>query len=139
MRPYTYYPRTRFQPVTASFVAPVLPSFYTRNVNPVNQAPAVNILRDETAYVIRLAVPGMTKENIKIEINEDQLIISATEVQPENKPNYVRHEFNYHGFKRSFGLHKQANIDAMTASFDQGILTIVVPDKAPETRKIEIL
>jgi HSP20 family protein len=99
----------------------------------------VNISRQETGYVISMAVAGLSKNDIKIEVNDGQLIISANEVKNDSNPNYVRREFDYNGFKRSFRLHENANTEAMSASFDQGILTIVVPDKEPETRKIEIL
>ena len=140
MKPYACYPGTRFHSPVARFVTPYYPSTFTRNAaSQVNNTPAANIVRHEGSYEIKLAVPGFSKADIKIEINDDQLIISAVDVKNESDPNYVRREFNLHGFKRTFRLHKNANTNAMTASFDQGILTIVVPDKEPETRKIEIL
>ena len=39
----------------------------------------------------------------------------------------------------TFNLHKNADTAQLKASFDQGILTITIPDREPETRKIEIL
>jgi len=102
-------------------------------------SPSANILRNESAYVIEMAVPGLGKEDIKIEVINNELVVSAVEATQESKTNFVRHEFDYKKFKRTFRLHKNANADAMTASFNQGILTIVVPDREPETRKIEIL
>ena len=137
MKSYAFYPGTKFQSPVARFVTPYYPSHTTRNQ--VSNTPATNIERLEGSYVIRMAVPGLGKNDIRIEINEDQLIISAVEVKNESNPNYVRREFDYTNFKRTFRLHKNANAEAMTASFDQGILTIVVPDREPETRKIEIL
>ena len=146
MKSYAFYPGTKFQSPVARFVTPYYPSYTTRSQ--VTNTPATNIERQEGSYVIRMAVPGLGKNDIRIEVDNDQLLISAVEmknesnsneVKNESNPNYVRREFDYSNFKRSFRLHKNANAEAMTASFEQGILTIVVPDKEPETRKIEIL
>ena len=137
MKSYAFYPGTKFQSPVARFVTPYYPAYTTRNQ--VDNTPAANIERLEGSYVIRMAVPGLSKDDIRVEINDDQLVISAGEVKNESNPNYVRREFDYTNFKRSFRLHKNANAEAMTASFDQGILTIVVPDRQPEVRKIEIL
>jgi HSP20 family protein len=65
--------------------------------------------------------------------------VSAKDVKNETNPNFVRREFDFAGFKRTFRLHKNANTEAMQATFHQGLLTIVIPDREPESRKIEIL
>ena len=137
MKSYAFYPGTKFQSPVARFVTPYYPSHTIRNQ--VSNTPATNIERHEGSYVIKMAVPGLGKNDIRIEILNDQLIISAVEVKNESNPNFVRREFDYTNFKRTFRLHKNANAEAMTASFEQGILTIVVPDRQPEVRKIEIL
>jgi HSP20 family protein len=140
MNSYACYPGLRFQPRTARFVTPRHPHFYsTQQTGSSVSNPSANILRKESAYVIELAVPGLGKEDIKIEVNNNELVVSAVEATQESKTNFVRHEFDYKKFKRTFHLHKNANTDALQASFNQGILTIVVPDREPETRKIEIL
>ena len=139
MKSYACYPGSRFQPSVGRFVAPRHFHFNTPvQANPV-KAPYANIVREEAAYVIQLAVPGLGKEDIKIEVNNNELVVSAVEVKNDNNPNFVRREFDYTGFKRTFRLHRNANTEALSASFNQGILTIVVPDREPETRKIEVL
>ena len=139
MKSYTCYPGSRFRPSTARFFTPRYPIYYTAQPGITTNSPSANIRREDSAYVIELAVPGLGKENIQIEVNNDQLIVSAKDVQHETNPNFVRREFDYAGFKRTFTLHKNANTEALQASFNQGLLTIVVPDREPETRKIEIL
>lgn len=140
MKSYACYPGARFQPTLARFVTPRHQPFISPFQNgPTAATPTANILREDAAYVIQLAVPGLSKEDIKIEIHNDELVITAMEVKKEGQPNFVRREFDYNGFKRTFRLHKNANTEALSASFHQGILTIVVPDREPETRKIEIL
>jgi len=140
MKSYACYPGARFRPSTARFFAPRYPMYYTTaQQSDTTQSPSANIRREDSAYVIELAVPGLGKENIQIEINDDQLIVSAKDVKNETNPNFVRREFDFAGFKRTFRLHKNANTEAMQASFHQGMLTIVIPDREPESRKIEIL
>jgi HSP20 family protein len=142
MNAYACYPkaRTRFQAPVRGFVNPFFPHFANEavNRNPVANRPAANIIREENAYKIQLAVPGLSKEQIKIELIEDQLIISGPAPSAEAKPKYIREEFDYADFKRTFRLHQNADIAAMTAAFDQGLLTIIIPDKAPVTTKINI-
>ena|SRR6188474_1634561 len=142
MKSYACYPNTRvaYGRPFGAFVNPYFPSF-TNEVatkNNVAHRPAANIVREEGAYKIQLAVPGLSKEQIKIELHEDQLAITGPAAGVGEKPKFIREEFDYAGFKRSFRLHKNADVSAMTASFDQGILTITIPDKTPVMTKINI-
>jgi HSP20 family protein len=121
----------RFQPPASGFVNPYFFTPFAREAakqNPVANRPAANIIREEAAFKIELAVPGLSKEQIKIELNDDQLIVTGPEASKEEGPKYARKEFDFAGFKRTFRLNKNANTAAMTASFEQGLLTIVIPD-----------
>ena len=142
MNPYACYPnaRTRFQAPVRGFVNPFFPQFTNETVKryPVASKPAANILREENGFRIQLAVPGLSKDQIKIELHEDQLIITGPAASAEAKPKHIREEFDYAGFKRTFRLHQNADTAAMSATCEQGILTIVIPDKAQVTTKINI-
>ena len=142
MNPYACYPnaRNRFQAPVRGFVNPFFPQFTNETVKkyPVASKPAANILREENGFKIQLAVPGLSIDQIKIELHEDQLIITGPAASAEAKPKYIREEFDYAGFKRTFRLSQNADTSAMTAAFDQGLLTIVIPDKAQVTTKINI-
>jgi HSP20 family protein len=142
MKSYACYPKTRvaYGRPYGGFVNPYFPHF-TNEVNksnPVANRPAANIVREDHAYKIQLAVPGLSKEQIKIELNEDQLIITGPVAGEQSKPKFIREEFDYVGFKRTFRLHQHADTAAMTAGFEQGILTITIPDKNLVTTKINI-
>ncbi|MGB4848592.1 MAG: Hsp20/alpha crystallin family protein [Saprospiraceae bacterium] len=139
MKPYACYPgaRARFQPMHSIVRSP-----YDSNV-PFTAGketrPSANIVRNEGSYEIQLAVPGFAKDQIKIEVIEDQLIITATNPNQEDpKTKFIRQEFEAVSFKRVFRLHRNANSSALNASFDQGILIVTIPDKEPETIKIDI-
>ena len=92
----------------------------------------------DNGYQLQLAIPGIPKNNIQIQVVEDQLVVSSTNPSQQKEGRFVRREFDYSTFKRSFTLHKNADTENLKASFDNGLLTIVIPDKEPETRKIEI-
>ena len=142
MKPYAARPimRTRFQtPVSSLMTFPLSydwPVMKTRDMKATN--PSANIVRMESGFQVQLAVPGIPKNQIQIQVVEDQLVVSATNPNQETGKHFVRQEFDYNGFKRSFTLHKNADTDNMKAGFENGILTITIPDREPETRKIEI-
>lgn len=142
MNPYTFQPvmRARVRPGMTLMSNPFSYQWpLTRAEEMRLSQPSANIIRMENGYEIKMAVPGVPKNQIKIEVIENQLVISSTNGNQEEKPKYVRNEFDYTTFKRSFTLHRNADTAQMKAAFDQGILTITIPDKEPETRKIEII
>lgn len=143
MKSYACYPgaRTRFNAPVGGFVNPYSPRFSNESTMkyPVANRPAANIIREEKGFKIELAVPGLSKDQIKIELQENHLVITGPAATEEAKPKFVREEFDYTGFKRAFRLNQTADTDAMSATFDQGILTLVIPDKVPVTTKIEIV
>jgi HSP20 family protein len=133
--------RARYHPFRPAFSVPAFnrETAFGSATDTKSTRPAANILRKEGAYEIKLAVPGLSKDEIRIELVENNLVVSAIIPEQEVKENgFIRQEFDYSGFKRTFRLHRNANTDALKASFDQGILTIVIPDKEPETIKIDI-
>jgi HSP20 family protein len=88
--------------------------------------PAVNIREDEKKYSLELAVPGIDKKDLKIEVNEDILTISMEQKQEneEEVTGYKRREFSYASFCRSFYLPEDTNRDKIDASYKDGILTV---------------
>lgn len=107
--------------------------------------PSVNITEEKDNIRLELAAPGMDKNDFNISIDKDQLIISAekekqSEEKEENK--WTRKEFNFSSFKRSFHLGKDINVEKIDASYENGILKLVLPKKeeAKETlpKSIEI-
>lgn len=142
MNPYPCYPasRTRFAPTNTRTTNPgfsqVRNGGYRNHL--VSTVPSANILRTEGGFDIQMAIPGLGKDQVKIEFHENQLTVSGIPKDQENKPKMVRKEFNFEGFKRSFRLHKNANTSAISASFHQGLLTIHIPDQEKKTTKINI-
>jgi HSP20 family protein len=97
--------------------------------------PAMDLVEAENHYVLRADLPGMSEEDIQIEFEDGTLTVSG-----ERKAEHEEREEGFHRVERSFGafsrsltLPKGIDADAVTASFDRGVLEIRVPK--PEERK----
>ena len=98
----------------------------------------VNISEDADGFLIELAAPGLTKEDLKVDVDKNLLTIKAEkateETKNEDKDNknnskYTRREFNFTSFKRSFTLPESVAKDKVSASYENGILKVSVPKK----------
>ena len=114
-----------------------LPSVFTSNFNTGITLPKVNIKETADAFMVEMAVPGLKKSDFHIEIVNQVLSIS-TETKLENKQkedNYTRREFGYSSFKRTFTLPESVNADKINASYNEGILSILLPKKEEAKQK----
>ncbi len=106
----------------------------------VSRTPAVNVAEAENEFHIELAVPGLKKDDFKINVEKDQLSISAERKQeaPENADvkKYNRKEFNYNAFTRTFTLPESADQANIQAEYTDGILFIKIAKK--EEAKIPV-
>jgi len=111
-----------------------LPGLFTRT----SSMPAVNIRENEKNFTLDLAVPGIDKKDLKIDISDDVLTISS-EVKneaEENKDGYKRKEFSYSSFCRSFYIPENVNREKIGASYKDGILSVELPLMEEEKNKI---
>ncbi|RYJ41750.1 Small heat shock protein [Flavobacterium beibuense] len=102
----------------------------TQYVNKVT-AP-VNIKETENNFLVELMAPGLKKEDFNVELNNDLLTISSevkTEKTEGEEGKFTRKEFSFSSFKRSFTLPETVNQEAITASYDNGILKLTLPKK----------
>ena len=103
--------------------------------------PAVNIIEVGDHFDIQLATPGMKKSDFQIEVEEGVLLISSdTDIQSNETENrFTRKEFGYHSFKRSFNIPDTINVDRISATYKEGILTVSLPKKEealPQPKKL---
>lgn len=96
-----------------------------------NTSPAVNILESDDLFRIEVAAPGIAREDFNINLENDILTISSEqkEDKEDNDRRYMRREFSYNAFKRSFKLTETIDVENIRASHDSGILTIELPKK----------
>lgn len=93
--------------------------------------PAVNIKESDVDFSLELAVPGMSKDDFKIEVENDRMSVSAEHEanKKEEDEKYTRQEFSFQSFKRSFQLPKSANADKIKANYAEGLLKITIPKR----------
>lgn len=120
------------------------PEFFNRMINTGTTLPAANFKENDQTYEIELAVPGMSKEDLKIGLENNRLTVSAEKKaeKEEKEKDYTRREFSFSSFSRSFSLPENVNQDAVNASYADGVLHLSVPKlaevKAPAAREIAI-
>jgi len=100
--------------------------------------PAANIVKIDNQYQLSLAIPGVAKEDVSISIDKNKLVIKS-EVEDKSEIKFRLREFNYAKFKRAFTLSDDADIDNISAKFDNGILHVSIPTiKEAGPVKVEI-
>lgn len=105
--------------------------------------PDVNIVERKNEFEIQLLAPGYSKEDLKLDMENDQLTVSAEKKESSLAENerYTRREFAQQGFSRRFTLPEIADTAAIEASFVDGLLKVRVPKaeaSVSKTRSISI-
>ncbi len=92
-------------------------------------APALDVYEDKENLVVKLEVPGMKKDDFKINLHENVLSISGERRLEESrrKANGLRTERFEGRFQRSVTLPKAVEADKVTATYQDGILTVTLP------------
>jgi HSP20 family protein len=92
--------------------------------------PSVNIAESEAAFNIAVAAPGLTKEDFKVNVEDDTLTISAEQkatTEAKEGEKIVRREFSYAKFRRSFNLPETIDVTNITAAYEAGVLNLTLP------------
>jgi HSP20 family protein len=103
--------------------------------------PAMDLVEADGSYVLRADLPGLSQDDVSIELNERVLTISG-ERKSEHESStdgYRRVERAFGSFKRSVTLPEGVDAEAITAGFEHGVLEVTIPKPAARVpRKIEI-
>ena len=96
--------------------------------------PAVNVRETNDDFRIEVAAPGMKRDDFKVELDNNVLIISSqredSREEKDNNDDYTRREFSYQSFQRSFTLPEgKVEGDKIAASYVDGILKVTVPKR----------
>lgn len=105
--------------------------------------PALNVKESAEDYIMEMAVPGLEKEWVRINVTNEGLLHVAIENKMEHKEenrdshksrhiHYLRHEFAYGNYEQSYTLPDDVDRDKISASVANGILTITIPKTTPE-------
>ena len=112
-----------------------------RQVRPKYNVP-VNISESEDGFEVSVYATGFEKENIKINVSGDRLVISGTRIVDESTiPVFVKQEFPVRVFERVIGLSEKIDRSGITARQENNILYVFLPktrEARTTTREIEI-
>ena len=104
--------------------------------------PRMNIMETKDNYKLELCIPGLTKEDVKLNIDaEGNLVVEMVkENKSEKKENkeemrYLRHEFSVEHFRQTVMLPEDIHKEQISAKVENGILEIVIPKVTVEEKK----
>lgn len=93
-----------------------------------NNLPSVNLIESKDDYIIEISAPGYEKKDFNIELDNFNLSISVNKEDTMNEDvQFIKREYSYNSFKRTFKLAKYSNTDKIKASYENGILKLNIP------------
>jgi HSP20 family protein len=103
--------------------------------------PAMDLVETENNFVLKADLPGLSEADVNIELDDNVLTISGERKSEheDRKAGYYRVERSYGSFRRSLTLPEGVEAEAVTATFDKGVLEVTVPKPAQQQpRKVQI-
>ena len=103
----------------------------------VATAPAVNVKENAKGYTMEIASPGLKKEYVRVNVDNDNNLHIAMESKMEHKgedkhEHYLRREFSYSNFEQAFTLPEDVDKEKITAKVADGVLTVELPKIEPK-------
>ena len=105
-------------------------------------APAVNIIESPKCYCVEVAAPGLTKDDFKVDLQNDNELLICMDKRSEHKEEdkkhtYLRREFSYSQFQQRMILPDNVDKEHIKASVENGMLTVEIPKcKKDEKREL---
>lgn len=119
----------------------LLDNFFTDTPVWNARTPAVDVREAEDEYLMEAELPGLTDENIELNVEDNILTLSSKkeENKEEKKNGYLIRERRKHEFARTFVLPKDVDREKIKGEFKNGLLVVSIPKK-PEAkpRKIDV-
>jgi HSP20 family protein len=134
-------PKTNgFIPVSffENFFNSSFPDIWNGNDGWMETMPSANIVEGKDDFKVKLAAPGLEKDDFKIDVDDNVITISAekeTSDKEEKDGKVFRQEYNYSSFCRSFSLPESVDAEKIVANYKNGILTLDLPKKEEKKAK----
>ena len=105
--------------------------------------PEANLHEEDDRYVLEIVVPGMKREDLRVEHNEHELVVGGQRSGfKTDEQRTLREEFAYVSFERKFGLPSNSDHRQIQARYEHGVLHVEIPKRttgeASPTRSISI-
>lgn len=104
--------------------------------------PSLDLDVSDKAYTVAVELPGVDEKDISIEVNKSTLSISGekkNEFEDKDEKGLRHMERSYGIFQRTLALPEDADIDAVKAGFDKGVLRVTIPrSEARDSKKVAI-
>jgi len=103
--------------------------------------PAVDVYEDDDSFLIKVELPEVNREDVKVSLNDNMLSISGERrvENEEKRENYHRVERSYGQFYRSFTLPPNVSTEAINAQFKDGVLRLTLPKREEaKPKQIEV-
>ncbi len=99
--------------------------------------PSANIEETDAEFLVELCVPGLKRDDIKIDLEEGVMTIKSEKQEEKKEGNnqMKRREFSFSSFSRSFSLPENVDEDKINARYEDGILKVSIPKKEISTKK----
>jgi HSP20 family protein len=105
----------------------------------VDWSPRVDVLRKENVLEVRADLPGIKREDIKVDLKNGTLSISGSVTRDSDSTNLLRSERFFGSFMRQFTVPEDIDPDAISAEYKDGVLVLQLPITAEKkTRQIKI-
>jgi len=111
-----------------------------RSSSPRTIVPPCNVFETPEKFIIQVEIPGVSKENVIVEVFENILHIHGRKVDesPDLPKKYYAFEFEYGPFERKIKLPQGLDFESITSRLENGILTIEIPKKPRKVVEVEI-
>ena len=101
---------------------------------------AINVIENDKDYKVEMAAPGMTKDDFKVNVDENNNLTICMEKKEEKKEEkkdkkYLRREFSYSKFQQTILLPENVEKDKISAKVEHGILSIEIPKMKEEEKQ----
>ncbi len=120
-------------PIMSSLFDDFISNAFIDEQTEANKMMPMDVSEKDNMYIIRANMPGIKKENIKISVHDNELIIDGKqeEVKTDKNETVYRYERYKGNYKRVVSLPEICDIDNVKAKLEDGVLTLEIPKKEP--------
>jgi len=132
-------PISDFDRIFDTFLYNRTPGYSPADTVSVTMSPKANVLESDAGYEIELAAPGFARSDFSIEVSNNTLTVSANmNVHSDGGPTIKHREYDYSSFTRSWTLPENVTINMIDATYNAGILTVIIPVESQSSQTLQI-